>query len=591
MGFMRRETASRFFAAIAVALVIGRLSAPAYAEKIGVAAAVNPDAFSNLGSAPQTQINIGKSIFYNERINTTGSGLVQVLLVDGSTFTVGPGSDLVIDKFVYDPKKGAGQISASFSKGVMRFVGGKISKNEGGVTVNTPAGALAIRGAIALADFKSPKVFSILFVFGEYLKLQDQAPIFQYPYGYFANNGQITTREYNAADLKTIMASLTNGNSGGNNSGNNPPSPPKPMTTQSLSQLIANATATQIQSQVDNPPSTLYAAGMYLQTEIGGENDSPVGGLVSLSPTTITFNGTSFAGADFALFVVDGGGGGGNCTTDCGGGGAKIHFVPVEIPPELQIPPGLQGLPLFAGIADQGSITVYDQTDKTTDPPTLTSPETLNSGQAFLVGTQGGFCTGCDFLTWGLWGANLDFQNPNSENQVRVAGWWISGDITSVDKLAALGGEATYNGHVIGNVANNPSGEGWQTYVATGDLTMHWNFGDHNGDLTISKFDTSITPGGLTFSGPMCATGATCGDVKVPAGNQFGGELTGSLPTGPPLTGGAVGSFVKNGSDPVAGVIGNWAIGTPNDSHAASYYSAAGIFGGVSTPSLAGATH
>ena len=73
---------------------------------------------------------------------------MQVLLVDGSTFTVGPGSDLVIDKFVYDPKKGTGQIAASFSKGVMRFVGGKISKNEGGVTVNTPAGALAIRGGI-----------------------------------------------------------------------------------------------------------------------------------------------------------------------------------------------------------------------------------------------------------------------------------------------------------------------------------------------------------------------------------------------------------------------------------------------------------
>jgi len=60
------------------------------AEKVGVAAAVNPDAFSSLAGAPQSQLNIGKSIFYNERINTTASGLVQGLLVDGSTFTVGP---------------------------------------------------------------------------------------------------------------------------------------------------------------------------------------------------------------------------------------------------------------------------------------------------------------------------------------------------------------------------------------------------------------------------------------------------------------------------------------------------------------------
>jgi hypothetical protein len=119
------------------------LAGVAHADKVGVAAAVNPDAFSSLSGAPQSQLNIGKSIFYNERINTTGSGLVQVLLVDGSTFTVGPGSDLVIDKFVYDPNKKTGQVVASLSKGMMRFVGGKISKNDEGVTIKTPAGALA----------------------------------------------------------------------------------------------------------------------------------------------------------------------------------------------------------------------------------------------------------------------------------------------------------------------------------------------------------------------------------------------------------------------------------------------------------------
>src|SRR5688572_14925584 len=109
-------------ALLGVVLGASLTALPAQAEKVGVAAAVNPDAFSSLSGAPQSQLNIGKSIFYNERINTTTSGLVQVLLVDGSTFTVGPGSDLVIDKFVYNPKKGTGQIAASFSKGVARFV-------------------------------------------------------------------------------------------------------------------------------------------------------------------------------------------------------------------------------------------------------------------------------------------------------------------------------------------------------------------------------------------------------------------------------------------------------------------------------------
>jgi len=77
--------------AAAAILAAGLTLSPAtfLAEKVGVAAAVNPDAYSSLSDAPNQQLSIGKSIFYNERINTDASGVVQVLLVDGSTFTVG----------------------------------------------------------------------------------------------------------------------------------------------------------------------------------------------------------------------------------------------------------------------------------------------------------------------------------------------------------------------------------------------------------------------------------------------------------------------------------------------------------------------
>ena len=135
---------------------------PAQAGKVGVAAAVNPDAFSSLSGVPNKQLNIGKSIFYNERIETTTSGLVQVLLVDGSTFTVGPNSNLVIDKFVYDPNKKTGEMVATFSKGSMRFIGGKLSKNAGGVQVNTPSGALAIRGGMFQGNTQK-KIYSFLY--------------------------------------------------------------------------------------------------------------------------------------------------------------------------------------------------------------------------------------------------------------------------------------------------------------------------------------------------------------------------------------------------------------------------------------------
>ncbi len=130
---------------------------PAFAaDKVGVAAAVKPEATSQPPGGDTSILRIGKSVVYNERIDTSGSGQVQVLLVDGSTFTVGPGSSLVIDKFVYNPASGKGALVASFSKGALRFVGGKLSKNDPGVKVKTPAGELTVRGGIFTAKISGP---------------------------------------------------------------------------------------------------------------------------------------------------------------------------------------------------------------------------------------------------------------------------------------------------------------------------------------------------------------------------------------------------------------------------------------------------
>ena len=141
------------------------------ADKVGVAAAVKPEATSQPPGGETTTLNIGKSVLYNERIDTSSSGVVQVLLLDGSTFTVGPGSSLVIDKFVYNPSSGKGALVASFSKGALRFVGGKLSKQEQGIAVKTPAGALTVRGGIALIKVNGPNQAWFVFVFGKHFSL------------------------------------------------------------------------------------------------------------------------------------------------------------------------------------------------------------------------------------------------------------------------------------------------------------------------------------------------------------------------------------------------------------------------------------
>ena len=128
------------------ALLCGALSASA---EVGVAAAVNIDAKGRPPGAAPRVITLGSNVVFNEEITTDAAGLVQILLLDGTTFTVGPNSQLTIDEFVYNPDTGDARVVASLTKGVFRFVGARTSQADGGAIVKTPVGTIGIRGGVA----------------------------------------------------------------------------------------------------------------------------------------------------------------------------------------------------------------------------------------------------------------------------------------------------------------------------------------------------------------------------------------------------------------------------------------------------------
>ena len=124
------------------------LAAPASAATdVGVAAAVNQSAEGTPPGGSVRTITLGENILHNERITTGADGLVQLLLVDGTAFTVGQNSDLTIDKFVYDPDAGTAEVAATLTKGALRFIGGRTSKT-GGASINTPMGTIGVRGGV-----------------------------------------------------------------------------------------------------------------------------------------------------------------------------------------------------------------------------------------------------------------------------------------------------------------------------------------------------------------------------------------------------------------------------------------------------------
>ena len=89
----------------------------------------------------------GTSVNMNDRLRTGPGARLQVRFIDGTELTLGENANVVINRYVYDPAKSTGKMALTSTQGAFRFATGKLNqmKNKD-VTVNTPKGALAVRG-------------------------------------------------------------------------------------------------------------------------------------------------------------------------------------------------------------------------------------------------------------------------------------------------------------------------------------------------------------------------------------------------------------------------------------------------------------
>ena len=119
--------------------------------EIGSVAAVNRDMQGTLPLAEKTFLVIGDTLVQDELIETTATGSGQLLFLDQTTLSIGPNSEVLIDRYVYDPDRGTGEIVLSVGKGVLRFIGGQITKN-GDAVIHTPTSSIGIRGSMAVIE-------------------------------------------------------------------------------------------------------------------------------------------------------------------------------------------------------------------------------------------------------------------------------------------------------------------------------------------------------------------------------------------------------------------------------------------------------
>ncbi|MEL6793625.1 MAG: FecR domain-containing protein, partial [Pseudomonadota bacterium] len=145
--------------------------ATAQAEtNIGTVSALNRNVDGTPPQAETRTLVIGDGLFSDELIESSPIGSGQFLFLDQTTLTIAKNSTIVLDKYVYNPETRTGEFAMSMQRGVLRFVGGRITKNADAV-ITTPTATIGIRGGMAIIIVDEDGTTRVMHIAGEYTRV------------------------------------------------------------------------------------------------------------------------------------------------------------------------------------------------------------------------------------------------------------------------------------------------------------------------------------------------------------------------------------------------------------------------------------
>ncbi len=130
-------------------------AAAAVGDKAGVTASVRGQVQQVSYKTPQAAIgrNVGSGdeVFLGDRIVSRAASGVQIMLLDGTTFSIGPDASMVIDEFVYNPATNTGRLTATLTRGTLRVISGRLGRSDDeSIRVKLPQATVGIRGTMAI---------------------------------------------------------------------------------------------------------------------------------------------------------------------------------------------------------------------------------------------------------------------------------------------------------------------------------------------------------------------------------------------------------------------------------------------------------
>lgn len=94
-----------------------------------------------------TPAAVGTPVHMTDELRTGPEARLEVTFSDGSVLTLGEHATVVVDRYVFNPEQGAGEVALTTTRAAFRFTTGKLKTlPDKSITVNTPVAALAVRG-------------------------------------------------------------------------------------------------------------------------------------------------------------------------------------------------------------------------------------------------------------------------------------------------------------------------------------------------------------------------------------------------------------------------------------------------------------
>jgi FecR protein len=129
----------------AAALILAASGLAARAEPIGATLKIVNQVTAEFNRDTRSLAE-GDGVNRDELIQVGQDALGELVFKDETKLALGPGSQMKLDTFVYDPDKSSGSIAVNLVKGTFRFITGIADKSS--YTIRTPAASIAVRGTI-----------------------------------------------------------------------------------------------------------------------------------------------------------------------------------------------------------------------------------------------------------------------------------------------------------------------------------------------------------------------------------------------------------------------------------------------------------